>query len=165
MNLAESPSKTATSMFSYTVPFPLRPGATYYWKVVGKTMALLGRSSPLWSFTAAGPSAWPGAPEIAKMTAFAIDAWAKAQAQGTSVAHSGNEAGNTRNSRIDYIWFAKAASRLILKAAHVFDTRDASGVTPSDHRPVMATFEVGATAVTPPPPSGLRIMTGIGGRN
>jgi endonuclease/exonuclease/phosphatase family metal-dependent hydrolase len=110
-------------------------------------------------------NAWPGAAEIANMTAFAHDAWAVAQAQGTSVAYPGNEAGNTRNSRIDYIWFAKAASRLTLKAARVFDTRNASGVTPSDHRPVMATFEVGATAVTPPPPSGLRVVTGIGGRN
>ena len=52
--LAESSSKTATSTFSYTVPSPLRPGTTYYWKVVGKTMALQGRSSPVWSFTTAG---------------------------------------------------------------------------------------------------------------
>lgn len=105
-------------------------------------------------------NAWPGAAEIANMTAFAIDAWAAAQAAGTSVAYSGNEAGNTRNSRIDYIWFAKAASRLTLKGARVFDTRDADGVTPSDHRPVMATFDVGAS-VTPslPTPKGLRVLT------
>ena len=35
-----------------------------------------------------------------------------------------------------------AAKRLELKKAQVFDTRDFSGVMPSDHRPLMATFEV-----------------------
>lgn len=112
-------------------------------------------------------NAWPGAAEIANMTAFAIDAWAAAQAAGTSVAYSGNEAGNTRNSRIDYIFFAKAASRLTLKGARVFDTRDSRGVTPSDHRPVMATFDVGAsvTASPPPTPSGLRVLTPLGSRD
>ena len=105
-------------------------------------------------------NAWPGAAEISKMTAFAIDAWAAAKAAGVSVAYPGNEAGNTRNSRIDYVWFAKAATQLILKAARVFDTRDASGHTPSDHRPVMATFEIGAgRAVTPPTPVGLRVLS------
>jgi phosphatidylserine/phosphatidylglycerophosphate/cardiolipin synthase-like enzyme len=53
-NLAESLSKTATSRLGYTVPSALRPGTTYYWKVVGKTMALQGRSSPVWSFTTGG---------------------------------------------------------------------------------------------------------------
>ena len=110
-------------------------------------------------------NAWPGAAEIANMTAFANDAWAAASTQGTSVAYAGNEAGNTRNSRIDYVWYAKAAARLTLKGARVFDVRDAGGVTPSDHRPVMATFEVGAAAPTLAPPRGLRIMTGVGSSN
>jgi phosphatidylserine/phosphatidylglycerophosphate/cardiolipin synthase-like enzyme len=60
VNLAESPSKTETSTFSYTHPIPLRTGTKYYWKVVGKTMALQGRSSPVWSFTTAGPPACAG---------------------------------------------------------------------------------------------------------
>jgi endonuclease/exonuclease/phosphatase family metal-dependent hydrolase len=110
-------------------------------------------------------NAWPGAAEIANMMAFANDAWAAANTQGTSVAYSGNEAGNTRNSRIDYIWYAKTAAQLTLKGARVFDTRDAGGVTPSDHRPVMATFEVGAAAPTLAPPRGLRIMTAVGRLN
>ena len=59
-NLAESASKTATSQFVYTLPFTLRPGTTYYWKVVARTMALQARSSPVWSFTTAGPRACPG---------------------------------------------------------------------------------------------------------
>jgi phosphatidylserine/phosphatidylglycerophosphate/cardiolipin synthase-like enzyme len=54
INLAESPSKNETSTFSYTHPIPLRTGTRYYWKVVGKTMALQGRSSPVWSFKTAG---------------------------------------------------------------------------------------------------------------
>jgi endonuclease/exonuclease/phosphatase family metal-dependent hydrolase len=87
-------------------------------------------------------NAWPGATEIANMTGLYYDSWAKAKSAGTAVAYSGNEAGNTRNSRIDYIWFSKTASRLVLKEARVFDTRDANGVMPSDHRPLMATYEV-----------------------
>ena len=54
LNLAESSSKTATSTFSYTVPFTLRTGTRYYWKVVAKTMALQARSSPVWTFTTGG---------------------------------------------------------------------------------------------------------------
>ena len=54
INLAEPPSKSRTSTFSYTHPIPLRAGMRYYWKVVGKTMALQARSSPVWSFTIAG---------------------------------------------------------------------------------------------------------------
>jgi hypothetical protein len=54
LNLAETPSKTATSVFNYTPAVPLRPGRTYYWRVVGKTMAHQARSSPVWSFTTAG---------------------------------------------------------------------------------------------------------------
>jgi len=88
-------------------------------------------------------NAWPGAGEIANMTAFACDSWAEAKAKGLATAYAGNEAGNTRSSRIDYLWYPKNATQLVLKAAQVFDTRDSNGVTPSDHRPVMATFQVG----------------------
>ena len=89
-------------------------------------------------------NAWPGATEISNMTAFAYDAWDVAKTKGTAVAYDGNSAGNTRNSRIDYVWYAKKATQLVLKGAQVFDTRDSSGVMPSDHRPVMATFQVGS---------------------
>ena len=87
-------------------------------------------------------NAWPGATEIANMIYGHYDAWAEAKLDGTAVAYSGNEAGNTRNSRIDYVFFSKKATRLVLKGARVFDTRNSSGVMPSDHRPVMATFAV-----------------------
>ena len=82
-------------------------------------------------------NAWPGAWEIANMTSAYYDAWAKAVSMGTAVAYSGNEAGNTRNSRIDYVFYSHSASRLYLKEARVLNTGSAS-----DHRPVIGTFEV-----------------------
>jgi endonuclease/exonuclease/phosphatase family metal-dependent hydrolase len=87
-------------------------------------------------------NAWPGATEISNMTSSYIDTWAYAKAAGTAVAYSGNEAGNTRNSRIDYIFLSKGATRTTIKGSRVFDVRNSSGVMPSDHRPVMTTFEV-----------------------
>ena len=87
-------------------------------------------------------NAWPGGWELVNMTGLYYDSWAKAKSAGTAVAYSGNEAGNTRNSRIDYVFFSKSASRLVLKETRVYDVRDSSGVMPSDHRPVMATYEV-----------------------
>ena len=54
LNLAEPLSKNETSTFSYSHPLFLRTGTTYYWRVVGKTMALQGRASPVWSFKTAG---------------------------------------------------------------------------------------------------------------
>ena len=87
-------------------------------------------------------NAWPGAAEIAIMTSAYIDTWAAAKAAGTAVAYPGNEAGNTRNSRIDYVWLSKSASRTTIKGSRVYDVRNSSGVAPSDHRPVMTTFEV-----------------------
>ena len=39
----------------------LSPATTYYWQVVGKTMANLTRSGPLWQFTTAGDIAPPPA--------------------------------------------------------------------------------------------------------
>ena len=50
-SLAEPSSKTETSRFSYTLPVTLAPYTTYYWRVVGKTMALRTRTSPIWAFT------------------------------------------------------------------------------------------------------------------
>lgn len=84
---------------------------------------------------------WPSAGEITRMTSSYYDAWAVAKAAGTAVAFSGNN-GETRNTRIDYIFYSKGAAYLVLKQARVYDTRTSSGVMPSDHRPLTATFEV-----------------------
>lgn len=80
--------------------------------------------------------------EIGTMTDTYFDSWAEAQADGTAVAFPGDAAGNTRNSRIDYIFFSRRAKSLALKSSQVYDTRDANGVSPSDHRPVMSVFTV-----------------------
>jgi endonuclease/exonuclease/phosphatase family metal-dependent hydrolase len=69
------------------------------------------------------------------------DSWAEAQADGTATSFAGNN-GQTRNSRIDYIYFSRGASFLTLKSSQVFDVRSSKGVMPSDHRPMMTTFIV-----------------------
>jgi endonuclease/exonuclease/phosphatase family metal-dependent hydrolase len=81
-------------------------------------------------------------PENAAMTQTYYDSWAVAQANGTDVAYAGNESGNTRNGRIDFIYYSHGAAFLTMKGSQVFDTRDANGVTPSDHKPLMTTFTV-----------------------
>ena len=87
-------------------------------------------------------NAWSSTGEISLMTASYADSWATAKSLDLEVAYSGNTSGNTRNSRIDYVFYSKQASRLKLKKAQVFDIRDSKGVMPSDHRPLMATFDV-----------------------
>ena len=87
-------------------------------------------------------NAWPTTTEIKNMTAGHYDAWAVAAAAGTAVAFPGNEDGRTRNTRIDYVWYSKGATRLRLVGMQVYDTRNAKGIMPSDHRPIMATYEV-----------------------
>lgn len=87
-------------------------------------------------------NAWPGAWEIGGMTRAHVDSWVAAQNAGVAVGEGGNTKGNTRNSRIDYVFYSKGAGRLRLTGVRVFDTRDSSGAMPSDHRPLLATFDV-----------------------
>lgn len=58
------PSSTAgvqSTKESYTFT-NLQPGVTYYWRVVGKTMANLTRNGPMFSFTTSGGGTIPAAP-------------------------------------------------------------------------------------------------------
>ena len=87
-------------------------------------------------------NALPSSTENAKMTAAYVDSWAQAESDGTAVAYAGNTAGNTRRARIDYIYYSKGATVLKLVSSQVFDVRDANGVMPSDHRPVLSVFTV-----------------------
>ena len=65
------------------------------------------------------------------------------QARARAVAFSGlNPSGATKNGRIDYILYSKKATNLVVLGSQVYDTRDSHGVMPSDHRPVLTTFEV-----------------------
>jgi endonuclease/exonuclease/phosphatase family metal-dependent hydrolase len=87
-------------------------------------------------------NASPTSVEHAKLKIEYTDTWEKAQAAGTAIAYAGNTAGNTRNTRIDYIYSSNNAGLLVLQSSQVFDTRDANGVMPSDHRPLLSIFTV-----------------------
>ena len=92
VQLAETSSKTATSRFSYTVTTPLVAGTTYYWKVVGKTMALQEKSSAVWRFTTAGTAPPPpptGSAEIVLYASKAPVRVGKWQVESDSTAASG----------------------------------------------------------------------------
>ena len=80
--------------------------------------------------------------EISLMKAGYADAWAVGQSLDLDVAYEGNPSGNTRNGRIDYAFYSKRAAHLKLRKAQVFDTRDRKGAMPSDHRPLLVTFDV-----------------------
>jgi phosphatidylserine/phosphatidylglycerophosphate/cardiolipin synthase-like enzyme len=82
-NLAETSSKTATSTFSYALPIALQAGTTYYWKVVGKTMALQAKSSPVWTFTTAGSAPPPPPSGSAEVVLYASKAPVKVGAWRT----------------------------------------------------------------------------------
>jgi endonuclease/exonuclease/phosphatase family metal-dependent hydrolase len=86
-------------------------------------------------------NAWPDQTSIAQYDKYYNDSWAVAASNGTATAFPGNN-GETKNGRIDYIFYSKNASNLSVVSSQVYDTRDSSGNTPSDHRPVLTTFIV-----------------------
>ncbi len=83
-----------------------------------------------------------GTTEINLMTAGYVDAWPAAKSIGAAFNFPGNCDGCTRNTRIDYGFTSRAASMLVLKSAQIFDTRNASGVMASDHKPLVLAYEV-----------------------
>jgi endonuclease/exonuclease/phosphatase family metal-dependent hydrolase len=88
-------------------------------------------------------NAWPDQSSIAEFNKTYNDSWAVAEANGTATGISGiSPFGATRNGRIDYIFYSKGASNLFVLSSQTPDTRDSSGVMPSDHRPVLTTFDV-----------------------
>ena len=86
-------------------------------------------------------NAWPDQSSIAQFDSLYVDSWAVSAANGTAVAFAGNT-GETKSGRIDYIFYSQNSPDLVVRSSQVFDTRDSSGVTPSDHRPVLTTFVV-----------------------
>jgi endonuclease/exonuclease/phosphatase family metal-dependent hydrolase len=86
-------------------------------------------------------NAWPDQTSIAHFNQAYHDSWSVAAAKGSATAFAGNN-GETKNGRIDYIFYSKNSSNLTVKSSQVYDTRDANGVMPSDHRPVLTTFLV-----------------------
>ncbi|HET7219794.1 MAG TPA: DNRLRE domain-containing protein [Vicinamibacterales bacterium] len=87
-------------------------------------------------------NSWPGTTEINEMGRTYYDGWAIARSKGVAYSFSGNPDGNTRNTRIDYVWYSRGATYLNVTRAEVFDTRDSSGYKPSDHNPLIVTFQV-----------------------
>jgi endonuclease/exonuclease/phosphatase family metal-dependent hydrolase len=88
-------------------------------------------------------NAQAGDSQVTTVTNTYIDAWAKAVADGTATCYDGNTRfGATRNTRIDYIFYSKQATSLALRSARVYDTRGSGGYMPSDHKPLLVTFEV-----------------------
>ena len=51
-DVALGPSQSSNDYKKYALP-PLRPGTTYYWRVVSKTMANKTAPGPVWTFTTA----------------------------------------------------------------------------------------------------------------
>ncbi len=86
-------------------------------------------------------NAWPDQTSIAQFNKYYKDSWAVAASKGTATAFSGNS-GETKNGRIDYIFYSRNAPNLSVKSSRVYDTRDSNGVMPSDHRPVLTVFGV-----------------------
>ncbi len=88
-------------------------------------------------------NAWPDQSSIAEYDKTYADSWAVAESKGVAVQFAGlSPSGATKKGRIDYIFYSKNASNLLVKQSQVYDTRDSNGVMPSDHRPVVTTFEV-----------------------
>ena len=87
-------------------------------------------------------NAGTSAAEINYIEQYYTDAWLAAKALGTATNYDGNCDGCTRNGRIDYVMASRGASRLVLRSARVFDTRDSDGDMPSDHKPLMVTYAV-----------------------
>ena len=86
-------------------------------------------------------NAWPDQSAIAQFDKTYKDSWAVAVGEGTAKTFPGND-GETRSGRIDYIFYSGGASALSVVSSQVYDTRDANGVMPSDHRPVLTVFNV-----------------------
>jgi endonuclease/exonuclease/phosphatase family metal-dependent hydrolase len=86
-------------------------------------------------------NAWPDQASIQYLNSYFYDSWTVAASKGTAYAFAGNT-GETKNGRIDYIFYSKGSANVAVTSSQVFDTRDANGVMPSDHRPVMTTFQV-----------------------
>jgi len=85
---------------------------------------------------------WPGTAENTEMSKTHVDSWLAAKSKAVAVTSPTNPDGNTRSTRIDYVWYSKSATLLAVTRAQVFDGRDAAGNRISDHRPLMVWMDV-----------------------
>lgn len=113
-------------------------------------------------------NAGPDTGEVIRMTGSYSDSWADAMGLGTAVAYPDNPIGvhsRTRRGRIDYVFYTRGSSDLVLRRAQIPDSRDLSnpnvsvrlgtlddlGVRPSDHNHMIADFDVNSTTAGPTP--------------
>jgi endonuclease/exonuclease/phosphatase family metal-dependent hydrolase len=87
-------------------------------------------------------NALPYSSEVGTFVSAYFDGWAEAVKLGVQQSAPDNPNGYTRNGRIDYVFYSRGEQHLTLKSVQVVDTRNANGIMPSDHRPVLATFTV-----------------------
>ena len=88
-------------------------------------------------------NAWPDQSSILEYYKTYNDSWTLALNAGRAYANAAiTPYGATKNGRIDYILLSKNAANLVVLESQVYDTRDASGIAASDHRPVVTTLEV-----------------------
>lgn len=88
-------------------------------------------------------NAWPDQSSIAEFNKTYKDSWSVATSKGTAYQFSGlSPDGATKKGRIDYVFYSDGAGNLSTVSSQVYDTRDSSGYMPSDHRPVLTTFNV-----------------------
>jgi endonuclease/exonuclease/phosphatase family metal-dependent hydrolase len=81
---------------------------------------------------------WNTTSQYTEMSKTHNDGWVAARNKGTAFSYSGNPDGNTKNTRIDYVWYSKGATALVVTRAEVYYTK----TTISDHNAVMVTFQV-----------------------
>ncbi|HEX6463817.1 MAG TPA: endonuclease/exonuclease/phosphatase family protein, partial [Vicinamibacterales bacterium] len=125
-----------TFMSTHLEPYDPTLRLTQATEVVGWTA-----SQPENRILAGDMNAWPNEACIGVLDSAFNDSWAVAVNNGTAVAFPGNN-GETRNGRIDYIFYSQNAPNLTVQSSQVYDARDANGLMPSDHRPVLTTFIV-----------------------
>jgi endonuclease/exonuclease/phosphatase family metal-dependent hydrolase len=104
-------------------------------------------------------NAGPDTSESIRLTSTYYDSWMRAMNMGAALAYPDNPVGmhtRTRRGRIDYVFYSHGSANLFLQSTQIPDTRDLNnknvvitlgtlddkGVRPSDHNPMIATFEV-----------------------
>jgi endonuclease/exonuclease/phosphatase family metal-dependent hydrolase/regulation of enolase protein 1 (concanavalin A-like superfamily) len=87
-------------------------------------------------------NAQPTGTTITYMKDSYTDGWLAAKSGKFAFSAADNANGYTRNSRIDYVFTSKDAGNLRMTRFEVLDTRDAKGVMPSDHRPIVVDYDV-----------------------
>jgi endonuclease/exonuclease/phosphatase family metal-dependent hydrolase len=83
----------------------------------------------------------PGTSEYNTMVSAYHDTWVEGVNAGIAWSPSGTYGYTHGYSRFDFVWESRGASSLALTSVKVLNTA-VSGVKPSDHDPVLATFSI-----------------------